>query len=293
MSELRGEDSRLLARASDLGTLQAWMRHVVQHEADAATAVRAPQCRALLPSPAVRRGTVVRHAANATALQRLDVYNGGYLARLTEVLASDYPGLRHALGETSFRDLAQAYVAHHPSRHPNLNQLGRHVPAFVGAQRRLPHRAFLRDLAMLELSMCEAFDAPEFAPLSATELQQVPPERWPRARLPLNPSVRLVRTVHPVDEYLQAVLEGEQPTLAPVRRAAHVVVHRREHRVWRWPVPRHILDVLRALDGGATLEAALARGRPPAADVAKWFQQLTAAGLFAAVVLPEPAPASD
>lgn len=267
----------------DLATLQRWMAILVRHDEDAAAGARTEEARALIPLARVLRGEIVRPSATMQPLERIDVYNGGYLARLVEALESDHPGLRYALGEEGFFSLVRGYVLRHPSRHPNLNQLGRHLPDYIAGRTDLEHRAFLVDLARLERAMAEAFDAPEFAPLDATALRGLSESEWAGVTLEPNPSVRLLALDHPANRYLQAVFDEKSPDIPPPE-PSWVVVYRKDDRVWRLGLPQAMYDVLAAIAAGAPLGEALAAGgeHHEDEDVAAWFAEWSADGLFAA-----------
>lgn len=262
----------------DLRTLQRWFSIVVEHLATADVAVRSSPARRLVPLRRLREGKVVALHPRMASTDQLQVYNGGYLARLVEVLQSDFGAVQHVLGEHPFRGLVARYLQRHPSRHPNLNQLGKHFPAFVQRQRTLPHRAFLADLARLEEALCQAFDAPEFTPVSLAELQQVAPVAWPKTRLQLNPSVRLIATRHPVGVWYQAWKDGKT-TVVPKAETAWTLVFRRDDKVWRQRLQRPAFAVLEAFAAGRSLTAALAKaGDEP--KIGEWFQEWARDGLF-------------
>lgn len=271
--------------ASRLRRLQRWFAHVVEHPATADVAIRSRVADALIPRADVVAGRVLVPNPRLDAAGMLQVYNGAYLARLVEVLQGDFGAVQHVLGEHEFQHLVARYLGAHPSRHPNLNRLGRQLPAFVRRQRRLPHRAFVAELATLELACSIAFDAPEFTPLALATLADVPPERWGGARFTANPSVQLFSFRHPVDAFYQAWKEGK-PGPVPAPESSWLAVFRKDDRVWRQRLPRGAHAVLRALLAGQPLAQALARagrgggdGRP----VTEWFQSFAADGLFTAV----------
>ena len=264
-----------------LRTLQRWLARVVVHPATAAVALRLPAAAAMVAPRDVAGGHVLTPNARRSAAQSLDVYNGAYLARLVEVLQGDYGGLQAALGAAAFHRLAAAYLARHPSRHPNLNRLGRSLPGFVRTRRGLPQRAFLHELAALELAVTLAFDAPEFEPLATAAIAALPPARQARLRFRANPSLQLLACRHPVDVWYQAWKEGASPAL-PAAAPSWLAVYRRDDRVFRSRLQRNQYRVLQALVAGRPLGEALALAR--ATDpVGPWFAGFAADGLFVAV----------
>lgn len=267
--------------ALPLRRLQRWMSHVVQHAGTATDALAERSSRALVSSRALAAGDVLVPNPRMSPAAMLDVYNGGYLARLVEVLQSDHGALQQVLGEDGFRALVARYLQRHPSRHPNLNVLGRHLPAFVRTQRVLPHRAFLFELATLEVALTRAFDAPEFTPLAPDAIAAVPQARWDRVRFTPNPSVQLYAFRFPVDRCYQSWKDGAS-LVVPAAEPSWLLVHRQDDRVWRQRLTKSAFRVLQRLCDGRPLGEALAAARP-GEPVAEWFQGFARDGLFTAL----------
>ncbi|HEX5054203.1 MAG TPA: DNA-binding domain-containing protein [Planctomycetota bacterium] len=265
----------------DLRTLQRWMSFVVQHPATADIAVANRRATALVPKRTFDARGVVLGNERMTPADQLQVYNGAYLARLVEVMQGDFGAVQHVTGPQLFERLVARYLTPHPSRHPNLNQLGRQFAAFLSRQRTLAHRSFLVELATLERAMSEAFDAPEFEPMDPGELARVPAERWHAARFVANPSVELLSFRYPIDEFFQAWKDGE-PRAVPRRRASWLCVYRRDDRVWRQRLQKPAHAVLAALCAGRPLGEALELAAG-AGEVGEWFQGFARDGLFTAV----------
>jgi len=267
-----------------LRTLQRWMAHVMVHPATADVALRDRTVRALVPLADALAGRVVKPNDRMTVAERLQVYNGGYLARLVEVLASDYGALQHLLGEREFHRLCARYVDAHPSRHHNLNQLGAHMPAFVARQRSLRAHAFAVEVATLEHLLTEAFDAPEFTPLLPERLQTFAEDQLPRLVLQCNPSLRLRAFRFPVEEYYTAFKHDKAPRAPRPRRTLVAVYRQPDYRVIRATLTPPAFAVLSALARGTPLGRALAAADDQVA-VGRWFQGWAADGLFTGAVV--------
>src|ERR1700682_478706 len=110
-----------------LARTQRWMQAfiVAPGEMDE-DALRAEAVQSEIPADEALK--LVLRSDTLTPLERVGIYRGMYLARLVEALESDYPGVRHFLGEEGFYDLASRYVDAHPSRSYTLNRLGDHLP---------------------------------------------------------------------------------------------------------------------------------------------------------------------
>lgn len=185
-------------------------------------------------------------------LERLAVYQGMYPLRMHDALAADYPGLKAFLGDHLFEHFAADYVAVHPSRSYTLNRLGDAVPEFVRTWHH-PKRAFLADLARLELAITEAFDAEE-------QFVAAPPPShldadWESRRFALAPTLRLLSFRHAVAPALAALKAGRRASTRP--KASWAAVHRRSFVVYRLDLTRGEFHLLSALAAGQPLGKAL------------------------------------
>ncbi len=271
-------------RLMNLTELQEWMSILVEHPENAEAGARTKAARSIVPVGKVHRGKVVLPNDRMDPFQRVDVYNAGYLARLKEVLESDHRALVHAMGEHTWYHVAEGYIQRHPSRHPNLNQLDKQLPAYIAQRKGLPNRAFLRDLARLEVAMTLAFDAPEFEPLDMTTLKGLTPEQWAAVVFRPNPSLRVESFSYPVNAYLQAVLDGQDPQI-PRRKNSYMAVYRQDHRVYRLTLSGPMFRVLTALCEGAAFGDALGCAPSAGQQVTNWFQTWSADGLFTDAVV--------
>ena len=95
--------------------------------------------------------------------ERVAIYADMYFARLLECLADDYPAVKALIGPIGFEKLVRAYLREHPSRHWNLNVLGRKLPEFLAGDVKLPRKALVLDVARIECAMSVVFDAPQIA----------------------------------------------------------------------------------------------------------------------------------
>ena len=117
----------------------------------------------------------------ATAAERVAVYAFMYRARIVEALESQFPRLAKLLGLAGFAELAAAYIAEEPSRHPSLRYVGERLPAWLAARRGSP--SVLAGLAALEWARTDVFDLADEAILSLDEVRRWPPEQF--GELPL------------------------------------------------------------------------------------------------------------
>ena len=262
----------------DLRAIERWMQAVIVHPGAIEEAVRDRAAtreirlheakRAILPSKTME------------PLERLAVYQGMYPLRMHDALAADFPGLKAFLGDHLFGHFVADYVAKHPSRSYTLNRLGDAVPEYVRTWHH-PRRAFLADLARLELAVTEVFDAGE-------DEAAVPPGHvdadWESRQFGVAPTLRLLSFRHAAGPALDALKAGRRVPARP--KASWAAVHRRSFVVYRLDLSRGEFHLLSALAAGETLGKALrlsarkaGKALSPAA-VRKGFRVWTSEGIL-------------
>ena len=273
-----------------LASLQRWMQAVVVHPRTTIEALRSRAATAYL-KPA-KLESVLLPSSTLSAPERIAIYQEMYPLRMRDALAADYPGLDHFLGER-FWDFVTAYTRVHPSMAYTLNRLGDHVPSFLGRQGAFKPKAFLKDLARLELAITEAFDSPDASLLKAEDLDALDPRRLGRTRLVTSPSLRLLELGWNAGDYLDTIRDEEHRHPKPRRSRSFVVVVRRDYSVFRFDVTEAAFLVLRDLHEGRTIgevvkRAMSRRGARKAgeSDFSGWFRRWTSEGVFSGVKVP-------
>src|SRR5207248_8962330 len=99
-------------------------------------ALASPRARAALKGTALEE--VILPSRSLRPAERVAIYQGMYLLRMEEALVSDYPALKHLLGDQRFAALVRDYVAAFPSVSYTLNRLGDHFPEFVAKWKGAP-----------------------------------------------------------------------------------------------------------------------------------------------------------
>jgi hypothetical protein len=258
------------------------MQSVIVHPGTIEEAVRGRAASRRLPLREAEHA--ILPSKTMAPLERLAVYQGMYPVRMHDALAADYPGLKAYLGDHLFGHFVADYVAKHPSRSYTLNRLGDAVPDFVKTWHH-PKRAFLADLARLELTITEVFDAEEVASGAAAAPVHVDAD-WASRHFGIASTLRLLSLRHAAGPALDALRAGRRASTRP--RASWAAVHRRSFVVYRLDLTRGEFHLLSALAAGEPLGKALhiaARkaGKPlsPAA-VRKAFRIWTSEGILRA-----------
>jgi Putative DNA-binding domain len=288
----------------DLDQLERWMHMVIANMGGARAGVDSPEARNIIDVTAEEAEQVVVRSRALTGLERLEIYNRAYFARLLECMREEFPAFVHAVGEEAFAEFAVDYLNKHPSKSYTLNELGTRFPLYLaetrpGDEGRKKKGAswpdFLIDLATLELTYGKVFDGPgvEGKPLLASsDLSAITPERWMAARLVPVCCLKLVRMRFPVHRYVNAVRKKREAVF-PKPRATYLAVTRRDFVVRRYVLSRTQLELLEALTAGQTVGEALAKVAGSADNLerlasrlGKWFHNWTAEGFFQGVELP-------
>ncbi|MBI2922445.1 MAG: putative DNA-binding domain-containing protein [Planctomycetes bacterium] len=283
--------SRTAPPRAKLNAVENWMQEVITHPGGIGAGESSSAARSHMDLGAGAIERLIGPSRNLTSRQRLQIYSNMYFWRLIDILAEEYPTVRHVLGPPRFGRLAVAFLTAHPSRSYSLNVLSAGFPDFVRSEAgRLPRRAFLADVARVERTMEEVFDAPDARPLTTKEFRAIPMGRWATGRIRMTPALRLLALDHPVDAFMAAVREERQADV-PRRRKEWLAVFRSGYSVWRARLSEERFTLLGALVAGKSLpdafEACAAlrgfdEGRFTAA-LPVWFKRWASEGFFCGV----------
>jgi len=214
---------------------------------------------------------------------RLDVYRGGYPARVHDALVEAYPAVAHFTGDAAFAALAQRYSAAAVLTSYNLNDAGAALPAFLRTDPLSAAQSFLPDLAALEWRVVQAFHAEERPPLDPRALGWSADE-WARAVLSFQPAIAVVSSEWPLlDLWAARDTPRDQIEIDLSDRPDHVIVRRVDLTVRCESVAAEEARVLRRLLDGSCLGDAVEQldteGHDPA-DVSIWFARWAGAGMI-------------
>jgi hypothetical protein len=272
-----------------LARVQRWMQALIQDQGTCEEAIASERAQAEIPADQAR--TVVLPSKTLSSFERLDIYREMYLQRMEEALSSDYPALKHYLGDEEFLRMVARYVEVYPSRSYTLNRLGDHLPEFLATLDDLAKRDFCHQLARLEYALTGVFDAGETAPLTPQAVQAVPQDAWETARLKPIEAFKLLAFEYPVSRYLGFVDE-ENPAPRLARKKTWIVAYRRNYHVHRMDLTQPAYELLSTLASGQTVGDAIVsvmtrKFRPAVQEkqLFEWFRDWMAEGLFQAVEL--------
>lgn len=159
----------------------------------------------------------------------LGIYRDAYVLRLIDVIAADHERLHAYLGEDSFRAMARAYIARHPSRHPNARWFARHLPEFLREHEPYSRQPILSELAALERALNDAFDGANAPVVSMVDLAALPPEIWGGISFVRHPTATSLEVSSNVGAIWKALKAGhEAPLVHYSETAGRVLVWRHE-----------------------------------------------------------------
>ncbi len=265
--------------SDELGRLQEWFVAVVTDPRPLDDAARAHE--SLIGGACL--DSVLLRSTRESAEERVSIYRHAYQARLVECLRDDYPATLFLLGEDEFERLAGEYIQRFPSRSPNLNAFGKHLPELLREHAQLGEAP--SELATLEWALVEAIHSPTSATLDPETLRNVPPARLGEVGFRPHESARLLKFTHQVNAYAQAFFQ-DSPRQRVEPGDSAVVVARLGYKVWRLEASPAQATVLGRLWSGEPLARAFADVDVGPDEAMQWFRMWSEKGLFSALVVP-------
>ena len=186
------------------------------------------------------------------SLERVEIYARMYLYRLVDAVAEDVPHTSRVLGHDAFVDLVRDYLLDHPSRSPDIGQVGRSFGVWLRTGEGF--RADLPDLAMLERARSEVRTALDAPVAGAEALQGLPAEALPAARFVFCPSLRVLRLQHDVRSLWDALEADAGEVPVPMPGPTTLAVWRQELKVFHTGLSEPEARALTVAREGGTLE---------------------------------------
>ncbi|MBX2855680.1 MAG: DNA-binding domain-containing protein [Rhodobacteraceae bacterium] len=222
--------------------------------------------------------------------KRFAVYRNNVVVSLISALASAYPTVKRLVGAQFFDAMAGVYVREHPPISPMMIFYGAAFPGWVESFPPAETVPYLGGVARLERARREAYHAADIEPFTMEQFQAVAsgvaPERMPELRFTAHPSLRLVRSAHPVFS-IWADQNGHD---VPVRQGGEdVMIIRPRSEVTMRQTPPGGFTFLSAMSAGQTLAAAAASAEAETQgfDLASHLTAALESGVFSGVKAPE------
>jgi hypothetical protein len=157
----------------------------------------------------------IREHGPLGSMDRLGIYARMYCARLVDVLREDYPRVASILGAEGFAAVAHDYVEAQLSTHPSLRWFGHGLADFLAARADRNQTDFVADLARLEWSRLDVFDAADAELLDVAALRCLPADAWGSLRLQFVPAFQVLHVAWPVHLIWEAAESGGGGPWAP------------------------------------------------------------------------------
>jgi hypothetical protein len=157
------------------------------------------------------------------------VYRYAYGSRLVEAMRNDHELLHHYLGDETFDEMGYAYVKARPSEHPNLRWFSQALPDFLRSSEPYRNHPVLADLAMLEKTLNDAFDAREGVVLALEAMAQFAPEAWNDLIFEPHPSaVRIDLSTNAAAVWMALKNDETPPDAQPLAEPCRLVIWRQD-----------------------------------------------------------------
>ena len=185
--------------------------------------------------------------------RRFSVYRNNVVVGLTDAMGSSFPVIRKLLGDEFFRAMCGVFVRQFPPTSPVLWKFGSELPEFLETFPPLTELPYLPDMARLETLLRESYHEADATPVAADAVAGIPADRLSDVRVRLAPSLRLLRSRHPVCSIWRAnAAAGPKPSYA----AEDVLIVRREFDPEPVLLPPGGHEIISSLLEGASLEEA-------------------------------------
>jgi hypothetical protein len=159
----------------------------------------------------------------------LGVYRYAYASRLVEAMRNDHKLLHIYLGDEMFDTMGHAYVAAHPSQHPNLRWFSASLPEFLKSAEPYSKHPVLSDFARLEKALNDAFDAAEAPVIGIADMAAFAPEAWAGLTFRPHPSAqRLDLSTNASAVWLALKADEEPPDPVSLGEPSRLLVWRQD-----------------------------------------------------------------
>lgn len=273
----------------DLERMERWMHAVFTHPGGAEAGLQGAEAQEIFPMSIDALDGLVLPSKNLTAVERLSIYADMYYWRLIDVLAEEFPTVRHVLGPEQFTVVVKDYLERHPSTTYTLNHLGSRFAGYIEEEaRELPHREFIAAVARVERAMEDVFDESYAEPITIDDLSSLSMEGLGDVHLQIIPALRLLELDYPVNDYITAVREERHMDI-PLLANTCIAVYRSNYKPWRVDLEPQRYALLSYLQQGKSLGEALESCMSAfdsdglASSLENWFKDWAADGLFCGI----------
>jgi hypothetical protein len=184
-------------------------------------------------------------------IERLAIYKNAYRVRLIDALHETYPVLHGLLGDEMWVVLGDAYVSEFPSSFRSIRWFGRELAQFMTRVSPFDESPVLSEIADLEWTLSEVFDAEDAPAIDRSALAAVEPQAWGGLQFVFHPSLRQLEFLWNTAAVWKAMNNDEippQPQMAeaPIR---WLLWRQNLQNYFRSMSPSEVVALEAALDG--------------------------------------------
>ena len=155
--------------------------------------------------------TAIVDAPPLPILERLGIYRNAYRVRLIDALDDTYSHLHAVLGDEVFIALCEEFIGAHPSVHRSIRWYGGELAQFLRQHPPYAEQPILAELALLEWTLAEVFDAADAVPMPRSALSAIDPAVWSELEFKFHPSLRRLHLQWNTAAVWQAMGNEETP----------------------------------------------------------------------------------
>ncbi len=221
------------ATAADTGPLPDFMQAhpaFIQNEPALIAEQQARMQNSILSGSDDAADTWIRSKEDFPPNAQLSVYINAYRYRLYNVVAEDYPVLKHYLGDDRFDALLWSFIDHQTSDHFNVARYAAKLPQYIQAF--FADDGFAGELCALETALAQVTDAPESTALQQDAISTLTGDDILNATFLPRKAHALFEFRYPVNDYYQAVMDDQNP-IAPAPQNSWLYVFRHDDVMWR------------------------------------------------------------
>ncbi|MBI4853182.1 MAG: putative DNA-binding domain-containing protein [Acidobacteria bacterium] len=274
-----------------LERFQRWMSAAIMYKGTDNQALKSTEVEKELPWAEALK--FIKPSKTLTQIERIGLYRSMYILRLVDVLKIDFPSIAAYLGDDDYYDFVERYLQVYPSRSYNLNNLSYDVPDFIKTAPKIKNRAFLYELASLELMLSHIFNVEETPLLTKEDVAAITAEVWETAKIIPIKAFHLFAFKHNTNAYLEAVQNEVKPPKVK-KQDTWLAVYRRNYKLWRLPLSYDAYNMLSDIVAGKTLGDAIVNAIEKSSEsqevlqgqVFNWFQSWVKEGFFQKIETP-------
>jgi hypothetical protein len=130
--------------------------------------------------------------------ERINIYAGGYVGAILQVLREVYPVCLKLVGDRFFEAMGEYFIVRYPSVSPDLHDYGSEFSEFIKTFPPAASLPYLGDVAHLEWLYTQAFHGSDSIEFDLNSLIALDPREWGRIQFHLQPQAFLITSIYPI-----------------------------------------------------------------------------------------------